>query len=205
MYLPKYFENNDLGQAVEFIKNHPFATLISCQNNLPEISLLPLSCQIEKEKMILIGHMARSNPLWQQMAKASVTVLFHGSHSYITPMWYVSEGVPTWNYSVLEARGRAVVKEDEKSVVESLEHLVKSIESHYQTGYQFDEVTSKKLLKSIVAFQIEIESYVFKQKLSQNRLPQDFAGVLNGLAGRKDEDSLAIREAMIKLSASKPE
>ena len=39
--------------------------------------------------------------------------LFHGPHAYVSPSWYgVHPSVPTWNYAVVHARGRARLIED---------------------------------------------------------------------------------------------
>ena len=56
--------------------------------------------------------MARANPQWQVFANhPEVLAIFHGPHTYITPTWYASPDVPTWNYAVVHVKGRVQLKE----------------------------------------------------------------------------------------------
>lgn len=57
----------------------------------------------------LIGHVAKSNPLWQRAASDELLAVFQGPSSYISPNWYATKHdagkvVPTWNYAVVHAR-----------------------------------------------------------------------------------------------------
>jgi transcriptional regulator len=39
-----------------------------------------------------------------------VLVMFHGPHAYVSPSWYADpQSVPTWNYAVVHAHGRAAL------------------------------------------------------------------------------------------------
>ena len=65
--------------------------------------------------------MARANPQWRLIAddpETSVLVVFQGVDSYVTPSWYETKRetgkvVPTWNYAIVQIRGRARVVEDQ--------------------------------------------------------------------------------------------
>ena len=65
-------------------------------------------------------HLARANPQWRLLAESPrtpVLVVFQGADSYVTPSWYETKRetgkvVPTWNYAMVQARGRARVIED---------------------------------------------------------------------------------------------
>ena len=56
--------------------------------------------------------MARANPLWRETrGDVEALVVFQGAQSYISPGWYPAKAehgkvVPTWNYVVVQARGR---------------------------------------------------------------------------------------------------
>src|SRR5262249_54980216 len=111
MYLPKHFVPKE-DAALDLMDEYPFATVISCANDAPTISHLPLL--LDRSRNRLVGHMARANGHWRVIQeKPQTTVLFHGPHTYITPTWYMSgRDVPTWNYAVVHVVGRAKLIED---------------------------------------------------------------------------------------------
>jgi transcriptional regulator len=80
------------------IEKNPLATIITCEQNEPFISHLPLVLEENEEKdLFLIGHMARPNQHWKKIAASTSTIVFHGPNAYITPKWYEQNDVPTWN------------------------------------------------------------------------------------------------------------
>src|SRR3954470_2539732 len=102
MYLPSFFKENDPATLYALMRENPFATLITVADGAPFVGHLPLLVRDGE----ILGHMARANPQWRQFPE--VTAIFHGPHTYVSPTWYTSEGqVPTWNYAVVHARGRA--------------------------------------------------------------------------------------------------
>lgn len=66
MYIPKHFkeENDDL--LFEFIRKHPFATLITTHTHGAEANHLPLYLTTSNAgNAILQGHIAAANPIWK--------------------------------------------------------------------------------------------------------------------------------------------
>ena len=67
---------------------------------------------------VLRAHVARANPVWSTARDdVDALVVFQGPHGYISPAWYpskVAHGkvVPTWNYVMVQARGRLRAIED---------------------------------------------------------------------------------------------
>src|SRR6202044_644159 len=63
-------------------------------------------------------HVARANSQWRDLeASPDVLVVFQGLDHYITPSWYETKRetgkvVPTWNYTMVQAKGRAKVMDD---------------------------------------------------------------------------------------------
>jgi transcriptional regulator len=121
------------------------------------------------------AHLARQNPAWRDFER-EVLVVFQGPHAYVSPRWYVSEPetsrVPTWNYVVVHAYGRARVLGDE-GTMEVVEALTREHEG--EDGWRPDLSTKARqgMLRAIVGFELEELRLEGKLKLSQNRLPAD--------------------------------
>ena len=114
MYLPAHFEETRTEALYELIRAQPLGTLITL-NDSGELQADPIPFLIDtgpREHGTLRGHVARANPVWRETnTQAEVLVVFQGAQSYVSPGWYPSKAehgkvVPTWNYVVVQARGR---------------------------------------------------------------------------------------------------
>jgi transcriptional regulator len=198
VYLPKRFENTDLAQSLALMRERPLATVISTGvNGHSFVSHLPLIVERDAERLVCIGHLARANPHWKLMAGGVATAIFHGPNAYITPSWYVENNVPTWNYAVVHVRGPVSLIEDRAGIVRCLEKLTDHVE-HGPDAWKFwipDDLVDV-LEKSIVGFEIAVESLEAKFKLSQNRPDADRDRVIQGLERRQDAGSRGVAELM---------
>jgi len=186
MYSPDEFVEQRQSTIDAFIRNYPFGTLLSVDNQQPLVSHLPFYYQAQLQgKGTLLAHMARDNPQWRTLeSQSALTVIFQGPHGYVSPNWYQSPGVPTWNYSVVHVRGRARLIEGAEAMTALLQKITNEFESAYETPWRFDFSEEKaRLLEVIVGFEIEIQSLQAKFKLSQNRPLQDQHAVIGHLAG----------------------
>lgn len=133
----------------------------------------------------LIGHMARANPQWHDLAQGQkVLAVFQGPHAYVSPSWYATPGVPTWNYAVAHLYGIPRLIED-KALLESIvEKLTAVHEAKYPEPWQANFSGEKRirLLGMIVGFEIEVTEIQGKFKLSQNRSGEDQQRVIEQLA-----------------------
>ncbi|CAE81048.1 FMN-binding negative transcriptional regulator [Bdellovibrio bacteriovorus] len=201
LYNPQKYKSADLIEAYELMDYFPFATVISVADGAPFVSHLPLTPKKVDGRIELIGHMAKANPQWRQFTDCDVTAIFHGPHTYITPVWYAKDDVPTWNYSVVHVKGKVELLYGE-DLIECLKDLSAQSERHWPSGWQFsipEDLQGESLERHIVGFKIQITDISYKKKLSQNRRPEDRAGVLKGLAGRPDEASQQVLGAMEKM------
>jgi len=114
MYTPKVFEQNDIQAMHQCMQANPFATLVAYGENGLNAEHLPfliLPVSSDTEDTILRGHIAKANPLWQNVASGdSVISIFQSENAYISPNWYPSKKedervVPTWNYRAIHATG----------------------------------------------------------------------------------------------------
>lgn len=177
MYLPNAFRVDDLAELHGFIRRHPFAALVS--GAPPEATHLPMLLDGSRGPLgTLQGHLARSNPQWEVLESAGeVLLIFHGPHAYVSPTWYEVElAVPTWNYAVVHAYGRARLIEEEAPLRQIVEELTRTFEASRPEPWSTDRLPEEwlqKLLRGIVGFEVEITRLQGKYKLGQNRSLED--------------------------------
>ena len=194
MYNPARYQAAD-EVIEEIVTSFPFATLLTAgAGGELLISHVPLVLEKRAGDWFLIGHLARANPHWKQLASGLSTAVFRGPQAYITPLWYEQCDVPTWNYVAAHLSGRVTLLETEAGTVKALQALAAKTEG--QDGWKFeipeDLAAPGVLMKSIIGFEIRVERREAKLKLSQNKSSTDFDGVLQGLSTRKDEQSALV-------------
>ena len=193
LYIPSHFRVGEPDRLFDFIQRHAFATLVSGGGDDLQVSHIPFVAERDGEgKVRLLGHVARANAHWQSLESAAeVLAIFHGPHGYVSPGWYQQHpAVPTWNYAVVHARGRATLMEEAE-----LHDLLMRLSSLYEEGrpepWRMSQLPAdfvSGLLKAIVGFTIEVERLEGKFKLSQNR-PDEIPRVVAAL--EREEPALA--------------
>src|SRR5262249_44784488 len=122
MYTPRLFAVTDRERLHAFVRQHSFATLVTCDDGaaVPVASHLPfLPDPGRGEHGVLRGHMARANPQWRHFRPGrEVLAIFLGPHGYVSSNWYEEPAVmvPTWNYTAVHVYGRPRLVEDEDQV-----------------------------------------------------------------------------------------
>jgi transcriptional regulator len=190
MYLPKHFEQTDREVLIGLMRERPLATLITITADGPSADLIPLEFHADEgEHGTLRGHVARANPLWQRAGTTALAV-FNGPEAYISPGWYASKKehgkvVPTWNYTMVQARGvlRAI---DEAPWLHALvQRLTHHHEATQAKPWQVSDAPDdyvQQMLRAIVGIEIPLTSLLGKWKISQNRSAADREGTAQGLA-----------------------
>jgi transcriptional regulator len=186
LYLPEHFRVDDFDAQLAFIERNGFADLVSASSTGElHVSHVPLLARREGASGLrLLGHVARANPHWQALeSAASLRAIFWGPHAYVSPSWYANHpSVPTWNYAVVHAHGRARLV-DEAELHETLLELSAAYEAGRPNPWRMSELPAPyvdSMLKHIVGFEIEVERLEGKFKLSQNR-PAEVARVTEEL------------------------
>ena len=194
LYIPAAFRVSDEQALVSFIERHAFGTLVAQGREGFEVSHIPFLPERGADgRLRLLGHVARANPQWQSLEGADhVLAIFNGPHAYVSPSWYRDHpAVPTWNYAVVHAHGRARLM-DEAGLRDLLERLSAQYEAGRPNAWRFAEAPESfiaGLLRVIVGFSIEVERLEGKFKLSQNR-PAEIGRVIEAL-DREGEAELA--------------
>lgn len=185
MYIPDHFKETDPACLATLLQDYPFGTLITVHNGLPFVSHLPFLHERKSDgTQVLRGHVAKTNPQWHDLGEnQTALVVFQGPHAYISPSWYESPGVPTWNYAVVHVYGKARLLQDADSLEKLLEELTTVYESNQLNPWkpQLSGERRTRLLGSIVGFEIEVQEIQGKFKLSQNRSTNDRRAVIDQL------------------------
>lgn len=180
MYIPKHFAVTDNIEILTFIAENAFGQLVSSVDGRPFVTHLPFF--ISEDKAKLIGHLAIQNPQQHQLEGQEVLVTFLGPHDYISPTWYASPGVPTWNYQAVHVYGRAEVMHNPDQIRAVVDRLAQKYEASNPTPWlpEYNDT----MLRAIVAFEVAISEIQCKYKLSQNRPAQDRKQVIEQLQNR---------------------
>ncbi len=208
MYVPPYFAEQDPAVLQSFVRANSFAALVSAgDDGAPVASHLPLLLdEARGAQGTLVGHLARANPQWRQLADQTVLVVFSGPHAYISPTWYAEElatdgtqhVVPTWNYTAVHVYGVCRLEYDINATLAILERYVEFYEAGQPAPWKFaaDTGFARRLAEQVVGFHIEITRWEGKWKLGQNHPTERRARTAAALAAQDDRDSQAIAELM---------
>jgi len=172
MYVPPQFAETDPATLHDLIESHSFGLLVSQVGSEPFATHLPfLLDRAAGPHGTLVGHMARANPQWKELAGRIALAVFSGPHAYVSPTWYEAENVvPTWNYAAVHAYGQVRLVEDRDSLLDIVRQSVAVYEAAMPRPWAPDWSSTfvDRLLGQIVGFRIEIERIEGKWKLNQN-------------------------------------
>lgn len=215
MYLPSHFEETRRGALAELIASRPLGTLVT-QDRGGALQADPIPFVLDLDPAphgTLRGHVARANPLWRETrADVDALVVFHGAQGYVSPGWYPSKAehgkaVPTWNYIVVQGRGRLRAIDDREWLRAFVTRLTERHEARQAKPWHVSDAPAdylEAMLGAIVGIEIELASLVGKWKVSQNRSAADQAGVVAGLhalaARDGDAGAAALASAMTQTS-----
>ncbi|GAB2510974.1 FMN-binding negative transcriptional regulator [Microbulbifer agarilyticus] len=186
MYTPKHFSVSERQELLRFMQEHGFAQLVSNQGDRPEANHLPFLVSQDGER--LLCHLARQNPQLEQIDGQQVLVIFSGPHAYISPRWYNSPGVPTWNFQAVHVYGTARTFTDDARLTSVVNQLSEKYEAGAASPWQPEY--PQKMLRAIVGVEIEITEIQGKYKLSQNRPTEDHQKMIEAL-NAEGETSMA--------------
>ena len=210
MYIPRHYRQDDPEIIDSFIRENSFATLVSSNENGMEAVHLPVELTIDPDgSRRLHGHVARANKIWLSFhANRDLLVIFNGPHAYISPLWFTSVNVPTWNYMAVHAYGKPRLVEDSQQMYVTLKRMVERFEGDTEVApYRIEDLPNKLLnsqMARIVGFQIKVERIDASFKLSQGDERQDQRTMIEELLKKGDDNSVAVAKAM-SLSAKKSE
>lgn len=171
MYPPKHHQDCNEENIKSVAIAYPFATLISAQDTNAHITHVPLI--LNKNK--LIGHIDANNPHLELLKNDyPVTAVFKGPQTYISPSIYTTDQLPTWNYIIAHAAGVVQEIKDPEVVKKSIVEMTDFLEQpHQYFQLSLEDPRMDRLIPYIHAFEIEVQQWEGKFKLSQDKIPAD--------------------------------
>ncbi len=204
MYNPPHFQEERIEVLHQLIRDHSLAALITLgpegliANHVPLI-LDPAPAPLGT----LRGHLSRANPQWRDsLPHVPALAIFQGPSAYITPSWYptaeeTGKVVPTYNYVVVHAQGTLKTYEDPQLLLRNVRALTELHEAAFARRWSVDDAPADFIaaqLKGIIGIEIPIARLEGKWKVSQNRIPADREGVVDGLRELGDPVSVAMAD-----------
>ena len=200
MYVPTAFAETDQGKLHDFIEAYSFGLLVSTHLGEPFATHLPFLLERDAGPHgTLVGHMARANPHWQDLAGRPVLAVFSGPHAYVSPTWYGSgDVVPTWNYVAVHASGTCRLVDDPGDLAGILARTVAAYERSLPNPWGIDTGSEffRKKVRAVVGFRVEIGRLEGKWKLSQNQPRERREGVIRVLEKAEGQEAKEVARLM---------
>ena len=212
MYNPPHFQEERTEVLQQLIREHSLAAVVTMGPEGLIANHIPLILDAEVGPLgTLRGHVSRMNPQWRDsLPHVSALAIFQGPSAYITPSWYPSREesgkvVPTYNYVVVHAQGQLRTYEDPELLLRNVRVLTEQHEAGLAKRWSVEDAPKdfiREQLKGIVGIEIPIARLEGKWKVSQNRVPADRQGVIDGLRAAGDVKSLAMADEVASRNRS---
>jgi transcriptional regulator len=203
MYDLPYHKEQNAQVIKEFIDQYPFAFLVGCDTkNRPVATQVPVFIEEKDGKKILRGHIMKNTDHHKAfLHNENVLVVFTGHHTYVSATWYSNPHLAsTWNYMSVHAKGIIRLLDDM-----ALEDVLRKTTLHFENYNQqsttiYDNLPlefKQKVMKAIVAFEIEVKEMDNVFKLSQDRDAKSYNNIKERLK-EQGEDGRVIAVEMEK-------
>ncbi len=198
MYLPAAMRVDDRPTLVAFMRDHPFANVVTSTDGVAAVSHIPITTDYDGGVVRIRGHMARSNDHCELLdGPAPTVVVFQGPHAYVSPLLYDDPGAgPTWDYIAVHASGRTRVLDDD-ATHGFLHELLATFDPDFRERWDAaDESLRTRMVAGIVAFEMDVTSLDAIYKLGQNRSPAARARIAAHLTACDDTNASDLGRAM---------
>jgi transcriptional regulator len=187
MYDLPYFKEKDEKVILEFIKDNPFAFISGCDaDNKPIATQIPVFLEQVGDRKVLRGHIMKNTDHHNAFVyNSNVLVVFTGQSTYVSATWYSNpHEASTWNYMSVQIKGVVRFLNDD-GLIDVLKKTTLHFENNNpQSTTIYDNLSTEytqKLMKAIVAFEIEVVELNNVFKLSQNRNFESFQNIITQL------------------------
>ena len=202
MYSFPYYKEKDNAVVLDFMKQHPFATLIGVDAlQSPVATQIPVLLKERDGELYLQGHIMKQTDHHKAFEiNKQALVIFTGPHTYVSASWYQNpKQASTWNYMSVHAKGEMCFLDD-AALQLMLDELTAYFENDPSSPSLYKELPADyvaRLSKAIVAFEIKVTDIQHVFKLSQNRDQQSFENIAGKLQ-QGDADSNVVAAEMLK-------
>jgi len=182
-YRSSVFERFSADDAAALIAEYPLAWVLPRGRAVEEGTLLPLLAERDEDGHIvrLIGHMARSNPLWGRLhGDPAASILFQGPQGYVSPETVGRrDWVPTWNFAQLRIEANVAFHLDGGDAALAL--LVDAMEQGRSNPWRVEETGPRyaQMVNSIIAFDASVISLRGRFKLGQDESPETLKAIVD--------------------------
>jgi transcriptional regulator len=199
MYTPPAFAEARPEVLHDLIRAHPLGLLITSGTGGIVANPVPFQLVTEEAGTVLRAHLSRANSQLVDLDDAECLVVFQGPQAYVSPSWYATKQdsgkvVPTWNYIIVQARGRARRVDDPTWLRTQIDALTEAHEAGSAEPWAVADAPADFIagqLRGIVGVEIPVTQIDGKWKLSQNRSMPDRSGVVNGLTALGETDMVS--------------
>jgi transcriptional regulator len=203
MYIPTQFRIEHLPEIHAAMRATRLASLVTMGPDGLMATPLPMMLDPADGPFgTLHAHVAKANPQWRASTPGEGMVIFSGPDAYVSPSLYPSKQrdgkvVPTWNYVAVHAYGVPEFFEDAAPLLDVVRRLTDLHEGKRADPWAVSDAPESFIqsqLKGIVGVRLQITRLEGKRKVSQNRQPEDRAGVKAGLGASGSLDDRAIAD-----------
>jgi len=196
MYNMAHFKARDPREVTRFMRQNAFATLVGCgADSFPVATHVPVLIDENKGQLCITGHIMKQTDHHNSfLHNNNVLAIFNGPHAYISAAWYPQpQQAGTWNYMTVHAKGSLTFLDDA-----ALLHLLQRTTAHFENNDASPALVEKmpeeyvhRLMKAIVAFEIQVTQLDHVFKLSQNKDAATFNNIIAQLGAQDTfEDDL---------------
>lgn len=203
MYNLPHHKEHDEKVIREFVARYPFAFISGVdRDHKPIATQIPVFIEEKNGKKVLRGHLMRNTDHHRAFEQNdNVLVVFTGHHTYVSATWYTNKNWPsTWNYMSVHVNGKIRFVQDEEliDVLRMTSLYFEKNDRNSPTIYDnlSPELTAR-LIKAIVAFEIEIIELDTVFKLSQDRDIESYRNIIEELK-QQGESGKVIADEMEK-------
>lgn len=203
MYNLPYHKEKNPQTINAFVEQYPFAFLTGCDaENQPIATQIPLFLEEKEGQQFLSGHLMKNTDHHKAfMHNPNVLAVFTGHHTYVSGTWYSNpHTASTWNYMSVHIKGLIRFLDGT-----ALEEVLRKTSLHFENYNQesptiYDKLSPEflqRVMKAIVAFEIEVQTIENVFKLSQDRDYQSYRNIIEKLS-QQDEAGRVIAAEMEK-------
>ena len=207
MYNIPYFKADSQQEVLDFMHNNPFIILTGCDaQHKPVATHIPVLIEEREGNIFLIGHMMTQTDHHKAfIINKNALAIFTGPHAYVSASWYTNKKqASTWNYLTVHAKGllKFLGEDDLIKVLHTTTAHFENNPASPSLVPHLEEDYVQRLMKAIVAFEIEVTEVDHVFKLSQNRDEESYQSIISNLK-QGDEGAVQIAEVMKKRNQEK--
>lgn len=208
-YPPTWRREDDPRLALELVRSHPFAHLVSARGEL-RATRVPFVADSEDGRLThLRAHLNGHNPQCVGLEGAAVLVVFSGPSTYVSPHWRTQPTRGgTYDYEEVQVRGTARVIAEKDFFCRLIDDLSTLIEPQYAEVGDYPvwqtsmapEGYIDRLFPHVTPFVVDVEAVAMISKLHQAFPLEDQRSVADHLDRSGRDESRAIAAKIRKLS-----